>query len=166
MTSKKRIAANRVNWQKGSGPRTKEGKAIASRNALRHGLGAMPNEATLRWIERISNAICGTDATLRERELATMIAESQVLIARVRAARRHAIERMRTASVTSQMPGYKFDAAKDRMMDAVRQNNFPQAVNILMRLSAKACRDHAAEVADEYLAKGSLRKGEISAEVS
>ncbi len=38
MTSEKQTAANRENAQKSTGPRTREGKAIARRNALKHGL--------------------------------------------------------------------------------------------------------------------------------
>jgi hypothetical protein len=40
MTSHKQIVANRRNALKSTGPRTEEGKQIASRNALRHGLTA------------------------------------------------------------------------------------------------------------------------------
>lgn len=40
MTSPARIAANRRNAKNSTGPRTAEGKAIASQNALRHGLTA------------------------------------------------------------------------------------------------------------------------------
>jgi len=38
MTSDRKVAANRRNAQKSAGPRTLSGKAIASMNALKHGL--------------------------------------------------------------------------------------------------------------------------------
>ncbi|WP_298872720.1 hypothetical protein [uncultured Bradyrhizobium sp.] len=38
MTSKRQIEANRANARKSSGPKTALGKALSSRNALRHGL--------------------------------------------------------------------------------------------------------------------------------
>lgn len=40
MASEKQIAANRANAQHSTGPRTGDGKAASSRNALRHGLTA------------------------------------------------------------------------------------------------------------------------------
>jgi hypothetical protein len=40
MASEKQIAANRMNAQKSTGPRTKAGKAVARYNALTHGLTA------------------------------------------------------------------------------------------------------------------------------
>jgi hypothetical protein len=40
MTSEAQIAANRLNAQKSTGPRTPEGKAVMRRNPLRHGLSA------------------------------------------------------------------------------------------------------------------------------
>lgn len=40
MTSPAKIEANRQNAQKSTGPKTEEGREVASRNALRHGLTA------------------------------------------------------------------------------------------------------------------------------
>jgi hypothetical protein len=40
MATKSQIAANRSNGAKSNGPRTEEGRAVASRNSLKHGLAA------------------------------------------------------------------------------------------------------------------------------
>lgn len=53
MTSLKRVEANRINATLSTGPRSFEGKVVASRNALRHGLCAadpvIPGESAERW---------------------------------------------------------------------------------------------------------------------
>ena len=61
MTSARKVAANRRNSCKSCGPRTAAGKAIASRNALRHGLSADIHRqpAPSAEIEQLASAICG-----------------------------------------------------------------------------------------------------------
>ena len=88
MTSDRQRTANRANANKSTGPRTRGGKATASRNALRHGLEAAGcgdsglSEAT----ERLAKAIChGPDRVGYHQAL--IIAESFADIARIRAAR-------------------------------------------------------------------------------
>ena len=53
MTSSKQIVANRNNALKSTGPRTPHGKAIVSRNSLKHGLSArqilLPDESVSIW---------------------------------------------------------------------------------------------------------------------
>jgi hypothetical protein len=72
-----------------AGPRTALAKKRIRRNALRHGLAAaivnapgMPAE-----INHLAQAICGSDAGPAQREQAQIIAECELLLLRVRAAR-------------------------------------------------------------------------------
>ena len=46
MTTQAQTAANRINSQKSTGPRTAEGKAVVSQNAVKHGL--LAREAVIR----------------------------------------------------------------------------------------------------------------------
>jgi hypothetical protein len=95
MTSRARLAANRSNARKSRGPRTAAGKTRAARNALRHGLYAIKlrDAALAPRIEAIATKLCAADADPLLREQALIIAESQVLLARLRALRLAAIER-------------------------------------------------------------------------
>jgi hypothetical protein len=93
MTSESQTTANRRNAKKSTGPRTHGGKTKASRNALRHGLGALgPGDTGLsEKTERLAKAICRQDRDLGYRQALT-IAESFLDITRVRAARIRILE--------------------------------------------------------------------------
>src|SRR5260370_36304188 len=97
MTSAKKIAANRENARKSTGPCTERGKSQVRRNALRHGLAQMtlPASPVSAQIERIARAIAGERAPSLLYEQAVIIAESQVMLLRVRAARVAVVERER-----------------------------------------------------------------------
>ena len=89
VVSQRKVAANRANARRSTGPRTGRGKARASRNALRHGLAAisLANSPALPQIERMAKAICGAGATPWQYELALGIAEAEYIVLVVRAAR-------------------------------------------------------------------------------
>jgi hypothetical protein len=95
MSSQARVAASRSNGGKSGGPRTTAGKSTARLNALRHGLYAITNsDLTLApRVERIAGRLCGDDPNPLLHEQALIIAEKQVLLARVREARIAAIEK-------------------------------------------------------------------------
>jgi hypothetical protein len=100
MTSESKIAANRRNSRRSSGPRTHTGKLKVSRNALRHGLAA----ATLRdagiaaEVDRLATAIGGENADAAQGEQALIIAESELTLLRVRAARTSIFQQMLLAT--------------------------------------------------------------------
>lgn len=106
MSSQAKIAANRANGRKSRGPRTRAGKAKASRNAFRHGLaGRSTNPELLAEIAVVVREICG--GVIREGVNDPLLYEQAVIIAETGFVRRcietehiATIERHRGASVT------------------------------------------------------------------
>jgi|AmaraimetFIIA100_FD_contig_123_20604_length_2701_multi_4_in_0_out_1_3 hypothetical protein len=86
MTSDKKVAANRTNGNKSSGPKTLNGKLRSSRNAWRHGFAAVDAEPTASpAVKRMAKAICGDEATDPELyDLAVTIARWQIVLLKVR----------------------------------------------------------------------------------
>jgi hypothetical protein len=90
MASSRRLAAsNQRNAQRSTGPRSRQGKARASRNAWRHGLAACAT-----WtgplapdLERLTDAIAGPNPDSCRRHFANIAAEAEFELRRVRAAR-------------------------------------------------------------------------------
>jgi hypothetical protein len=96
MTSQRKIAANRRNAQRSTGPRSTAAKMRVRRNALRHGLAAVIVNHSLAAaeVDELATAICGKDADPAKREQALLIAECEVTLRRVRAARVEMIEQI------------------------------------------------------------------------
>ena len=90
MTSIARIAANRANARKSTGPKTAAGKARVSHNARRHGLSRpLFCEGAYRpRIELLARQIAGEDACGERLTLACNIAAAQFDLARIRIAKR------------------------------------------------------------------------------
>src|SRR5215470_3200783 len=88
-TSPLRIAANRRNAQKSTGPRTPEGKDRSSRNARKHGLSAPvgADPSLVRAIDELTLELAGRDAGVERRERAARVASAQAELARARQAR-------------------------------------------------------------------------------
>lgn len=108
MASIEQIFASRKNGARSRGPRTNEGKARSSRNALRHGLTAnILNDSTMRSeAGSLAAAIAGPNASSARLAQAWTIAETQLDLLRIRNAQ---IELMNSAcagpSLTSEGPG-------------------------------------------------------------
>jgi hypothetical protein len=88
MPSDRKIAANRQNSRRSTGPRTAVAKERIRRNGLRHGLAASIVSTPEIPVEtnRLAQAICGSDASPAQREEAQIIAECELLLLRVRSA--------------------------------------------------------------------------------
>jgi hypothetical protein len=87
MTSERMIAANRRNGRRGRGPRTASGKAVSSRNSLRHGLAVrlLDEPAACAQVESLAQAIAGAGADNARLSLARILAEAQLDLARIQA---------------------------------------------------------------------------------
>lgn len=89
MTSERMIASNRRNGRRGRGPRTAAGNASSRRNALRHGLAvSLLNEpASCAKVESLARAIVGAGADAAQLGLARVVAEAQLDLDRIKAAK-------------------------------------------------------------------------------
>ena len=106
MISGNKIRANRENAKYSSGPKTANGRARSSRNALRHGLSlpVYSNPASSEVVETLARDIAGPTANAEILELARAIAELQIDLRRVRNARQ---QRLATALAE---PFYFYDS--------------------------------------------------------
>jgi hypothetical protein len=89
LTSNRKIAANRANARGSTGPKTRQGRSRATKNALRHALSLpIGTDPTLsKKVEELAQEIAGTNASLEMLQLARRIAEADVDVRRVRMAR-------------------------------------------------------------------------------
>ena len=96
MTSEKKIAANRRNAQKSTGPRSSAGKRRTSSNAYRHGLtaGVTSSAKDAERIERLAREIAGSATDVLTLEYARDAAQAELDLAQIRRVKIALIERM------------------------------------------------------------------------
>jgi hypothetical protein len=81
-----KLAANRANAMKSTGPRTLAGKARAAQNARRHGLRAvfLPDEGFTQEVKDLARLIAGDGAPEEVFALACRVAETQLDYVRIK----------------------------------------------------------------------------------
>jgi hypothetical protein len=89
VTSERKIKANRANARASTGPKTAEGRARSTKNALRQGLSlpVLSDPVFSQEVEELACKIAGPSANAEIHELARQIAEAQIDLRRVRYAR-------------------------------------------------------------------------------
>lgn len=94
MASERRIAANRRNAQKSTGPKTALGKKRSSQNAYAHGLSLpVRNAGSQKQIEELAHLFAADASDARFLGLAETAAEAQADLERVRKVKTAMIER-------------------------------------------------------------------------
>jgi hypothetical protein len=101
-----RIAANRANARKSTGPKTAAGKARVSRNARRHGLSRplFCGGVFTPHVEALAREIAGENACGERLALACNIAAAQLDLARIRIAKRDLQDAANFGSTDAQHP--------------------------------------------------------------
>jgi hypothetical protein len=157
MISEKKIAANRLNAKKSTGPRTSRGKSRTSRNAWRHGwavakTGRSPVSANA---ERMAKAICGHHASPALYEQAVIIAECETVLLSLRAARVALVKRNSIIGRDLQRPNQWSCFSSDELtpaLEALAGGELRPAIRLLRR-QTRALRALMARVAR---AKGNM----------
>jgi hypothetical protein len=95
MASERKIAANRRNARKSTGPRSEPGKKRAGQNAFRHGLTVHVTSVEFeRQLEVLARRIADETEDRMTHEFAGMAAEAELELARVRQVKTTLIERI------------------------------------------------------------------------
>ena len=133
MTSDAKIAANRKNAQRSSGPKTAAGKSRAKANATRHGLAAVKHE--YEEVRALAVGLLGKigEGQIVERKLehAMILAESELVLQRVQEARIRIVETMIIfpRSRTSSSSRLEQDKPRPEKTDDLLRELFPLVVS-------------------------------------
>ena len=103
MISARKLAANRRNALRSSGPRSAAGKARSRANALRHGFAAVALAPAVASAEvlKLTKALAGENSSPQVFQQAVIVAKSRVQLQRMEALRSTLLERIATVSVPS-----------------------------------------------------------------
>jgi hypothetical protein len=95
MTSASRSAPTASTRGKSKGPRTAQGKLRSSRRAFRHGLSipVLASSGLSKQVEDLARKIVGKKTSMDLLELARMVAEAQIDLARIRRTRHESLLR-------------------------------------------------------------------------
>lgn len=141
MTSPRKIAANRSNSQKSSGPRTAGGKRTASANSRKHGWAALERRrpAASPEIEQLAKALCGDDQDPALLAQGRIIAENQLIWGAIRLQKVRAIEQ-RLAEARMSEDEF-FEQTLERLITALFarfKHYLPPLASLRERYSSKA----------------------------
>src|SRR3989442_9953891 len=126
MISKRKIAANKRNAARSTGPKTADGKTRAGRNAYRHGLAVsvLNDPAISSEVERLARAIVGKRSDPYELVQARIVAEAEFDLLRVRSTRVNMID----AAVAAQGSSNPILAGKRQTQHPLRGALLPHHV--------------------------------------
>jgi len=125
MTSERRFAANRKNAKRSTGPRTARGKLRVRSNAVQHGLAttALRHPALAIEVQRIAKAICAGSKSQLQFDQALSIAESELMLTRVRSTRFGALQFLNSIAPAGNDPvSASSEAQAQVVIDAAAQD--------------------------------------------
>ncbi|MFC5552863.1 hypothetical protein [Methylobacterium iners] len=124
MVSPRKLAANRDNATRSTGPRSPAGKAATARNARQHGLATsvLDLEPLRAEVQQLAAAILKSFNGRGDLELAMRIAEAQVDLNRVRHARQIILTRPLAAPIATAYSGGSFTEKLRAAVLQVHQN--------------------------------------------
>lgn len=116
MATAKQIAANRVNAQRSTGPRTAAGKARSSQNTFKHGfsLKLPPSSKVLSRFKTLQAELADTIASEEDEIMVARVMHAQLRLMQIHEARRVAFEQLPPTPAEWNMKAFRRLATLDR----------------------------------------------------